>query len=299
MTAGKHFLLNGTLQPEDGRLFGLDNRALSQGDCIKEIIHSCGDRLCFFQEHMEHLRQGMEKAQMQIPEKFKNANDVFYNEVSKLLSKNRTFRSSNVTIMAYRSAVTNTPAPDPSEYLVTADPVNYLGYEINKDGLRIDIYEDSPWPTGPMGAYITHGNGPMKAALRKLCLHKRLHDMILLSADGNIIESSMGGNIFIIKDGTIMTPPESDGCSTDVFRTKVLEAARACGLSTGQSMHLTPADMENCSEVFLGSTVYGIRWIGAYRNRRFIKSKSQAIHTKINEMYQAERTGNPDEPAAI
>ncbi len=294
MATSKYFLLNGELQLEDTKQFHLRNRAITMGDCIKETIHTCGDRLCFFDEHLRHLREGMAKAQMQIPAKFDNSDDEFYTEISKLLSKNRTFRSANVTIMAYRTATTNIAMPDPVEYLVTEDSVDYLGYDINRDGLRIDIYDDDAKPVTKYSAYQTQADTLMTATVRKQCIMKRLNDMFLLTPDGHLSESAMGGNIFIIQDGTLMTPPASDGCHTDVFRTKVIEAASKAGLGTCTDRHLTLDDLLKCSEIFLGSTSFGIRWISAFRSRRFIKSKAQTIHNRINEMYQAERTENPD-----
>lgn len=294
MATTKFLLINGSYVQEDERLFSLTNRALTHGDCLMETIRTCGERLCFFDEHMEHLRKGMAMAMMQVPNKFLNRNQEFYEEVSKLLSRNRTFHSANITIMVFRSASPASSLPDKVEYLVTEDAVNYLGYEINKDGLKIDVFEDFAMPASPLSPYWTHDNGLIRAMIRKQCLARRVNDMITTSPEGHLTESSIGGNIFLIKGDTLYTPPISDGCKDDVFRRNVLEAAREIGLIVEQDGHITKDDLQTCNEIFIGSTIYGIKWISAYRNRRFIKSKSQLIHNKINEIYQAERTDDTD-----
>lgn len=299
MATTKFFILNGVFQQEDDRMFSLGNRALTHGDCIMETIHSCGDRLCFFDDHMAHLREGMALAQMQIPPKFMNKSQEFYDEVSRLLSKNRTFHSASITIMVYRSAITSLHTPDKTEYIITEDPVSYMGYELNKDGLKVDIFEDYPMPATIFSAYRTHDNTLMRSMIRKQCISKRVNDMLLINSDGHITESSIGGNIFLISGNTLSTPPLADGCMADIFRQRVLDTAKELGLNVEADRHISKDDLQTCGEIFLGSTTYGIKWIGAYRSRRFIKSKSQLIHNRINEIYQAERTEQDDALTAI
>ncbi len=288
-TSTKYLLLNGSYHIEASNIFNLYNRALSHGDCICETIHTCADRLCFFDEHMAHLRQGMKLAQMQIPEKFNNIGDVYYNEVSKLMSKNRVFKSANATIMVYRAASTQQYSADRIEYLVCETPFNYLGYELNETGIKLDIYDKEPKYCGAFANYETHNETLTRSIIRKTCLSRHLNDMIMTTHDGHVSEAAMGGNVFLICGNKLMTPPLCDGCIDDVFRRKVMEAARELGMETQCNEHIGMADMDRCSEIFLASTAYGIRWVSAYRTHRYIKQKVQAIHAKVNEKYLAER----------
>lgn len=285
----KYILLNGSYHTEASNLFNLYNRALSHGDCICETIHTCADRLCFFNEHMEHLRQGMKLAQMQIPEKFNNRDDEFYTEVSKLMSKNRVFKSANVTIMVYRAASQQQYSSDRIEYLVFMSPVNYLGYEINSDGIKVDLYENEPKYCGMFANYETHNETLTRSLIRKTCMLRHLNDMIMTTKEGYISEAASGGNVFVICGNKLMTPPLADGCIGDTIRLRVMEAAREAGFDTDCQSHITKADLDKCNEFFLASTAYGIRWISAYRTHRYIKQKVQLLFAKVNEKYLAER----------
>jgi len=285
----KYILLNGSYHIEASNIFNLYNRALSHGDCMCETLHTCADRLCFFDEHMEHLRQGMRLAQMQIPDKFNNRDDEFYNEVSKLMSKNRIFKGAIVTIMVYRAANTQQFSADRVDYLVHVSPLDNLGYETKTDGIRVDIFEDEPKYCGIFANHETHNEMLTRSIIRKTCLTKHLNDMMMITREGNISEAAMGGNVFAICGNKLMTPPLKDGCIGDVFRLKVLEAARELGMDTDCESHISIADLDKCNEIFIGSTAYGIRWVSAYRNHRYIKQKVQTICAKVSDRYLAER----------
>ena len=75
-----YMLLNGSPHTVTSTLFGIGNRAFAYGDCIRETIHTCADRLCFFDMHLTHLKLGMEAAMMAIPEKFLNKDGAFARE---------------------------------------------------------------------------------------------------------------------------------------------------------------------------------------------------------------------------
>ena len=135
-----YMLLNGSPHTVTSTLFGIGNRAFAYGDCIRETIHTCADRLCFFDMHLTHLRLGMEAAMMSIPEKFYNKDGAFAREVSKLITKNRVFRGSTITITVFRATfVPKSTKPDTIEYTVQCEPLDELGYSLNSGGLKLGI----------------------------------------------------------------------------------------------------------------------------------------------------------------
>ena len=286
-----YMLLNGSPHTVTSTLFGIGNRAFAYGDCIRETIHTCADRLCFFDMHLTHLRLGMEAAMMAIPEKFYNKDGAFAREVSKLITKNRVFRGSTITITVFRASYNPKSIPDTIEYTVQCEPLDELGYSLNSAGLKLGIAPQNMMMTiSSMSNYYTSDNEILRVAIRKQCFKDRLDDIITVNTAGHIVETANSGNLFIIKNNTIYTPPLADGCRADVMRRVILEkVAPSLGYTTVSDKPLRESDINSkVEEMFVASTRDGIQWVAAYKSLRFMRSKTTTILTKMSELYEAQ-----------
>ncbi len=71
----------------------------------------------------------------------------------------------------------------------------------------------------------------------------------MLNAEGFVAECT-GDNLFIVKDGQLLTPPLSAGALYGITRQVVMELAAASGLKVGEP-NLTRYDLFNAEECFL------------------------------------------------
>ena len=77
-------------------------------------------------------------------------------------------------------------------------------------------------------------------------------DAIMLNAEGHVTESSTA-NVFIVKEGTLITPPEAAGILDGVSRHTVLELARREGMAVRLDLFDAEA-LREADECFLTST---------------------------------------------
>jgi branched-chain amino acid aminotransferase len=77
-------------------------------------------------------------------------------------------------------------------------------------------------------------------------------EAIMLNAEGFVAECT-GDNIFIIKDGQLLTPPLSAGALYGITRRVVMDIAADSGLKVGEP-NLTRYDLFNADECFLTGT---------------------------------------------
>jgi branched-chain amino acid aminotransferase len=77
-------------------------------------------------------------------------------------------------------------------------------------------------------------------------------EAILLNAEGFVAECT-GDNLFIVKEGQLLTPPLSAGALYGITRGVVIELARAAGLTVAEP-NLTRYDLFNADECFLTGT---------------------------------------------
>jgi branched-chain amino acid aminotransferase len=77
-------------------------------------------------------------------------------------------------------------------------------------------------------------------------------EAVMLNAEGFVAECT-GDNLFIVKDGKLLTPPLSAGALYGVTRKVVMEIARESGMEVGEP-NLTRYDLFNAEECFLTGT---------------------------------------------
>lgn len=101
-------------------------------------------------------------------------------------------------------------------------------------------------------------------------LERRLFDTeeaILLNNEGRLCEA-LSSNIFLIKNGIILTPEINEGPIDGVFRNFFLDIAKKLKLQIFET-RLQIQDLENADEVFLTNSLAGIRPVLKFRDRNY------------------------------
>jgi para-aminobenzoate synthetase/4-amino-4-deoxychorismate lyase len=84
---------------------------------------------------------------------------------------------------------------------------------------------------------------------------------LVVDRDGTLLEASRG-NVFLVADGALATPPADGRILPGVARRRVLELARALGFETRETP-LASADVERADEVFVTGSVRGVEPVRA------------------------------------
>jgi len=79
------------------------------------------------------------------------------------------------------------------------------------------------------------------------------YEAVLVDADGRVLEGTTC-NVFIVKNGTVRTPPLGAGILAGITRDAVISLCRRGGIPIEET-DLTPADMKGADEAFLTSTL--------------------------------------------
>jgi len=129
----------------------------------------------------------------------------------------------------------------------------YLGEESKNSGIRAKV---ASWRRIPHDALIPHAKASgqyLNSVLAKIEASKAgYEEAILLDSHGFVCEGS-GENIFIVRDGEIMTPPQSAGILDGISRKSILQIARDLGIEVVER-NLARAEMYLADEVFMSGT---------------------------------------------
>ena len=84
----------------------------------------------------------------------------------------------------------------------------------------------------------------------------RADEPILLNGSGQVAEGA-SSNVFLVKEGRLLTPPLEAGILQGITRDLVLDLARRAGIDAGEEP-LRPEDLRAADEAFITSTLRGI-----------------------------------------
>jgi branched-chain amino acid aminotransferase len=85
-------------------------------------------------------------------------------------------------------------------------------------------------------------------------------DALLLNEKGQLAECT-SANVFLVREGKILTPPLSSGCLAGITREVIFEMAPKAGFVI-QELELTTDDLNSAEEVFISSTTREVAGVG-------------------------------------
>jgi branched-chain amino acid aminotransferase len=161
----------------------------------------------------------------------------------------------------------------------------YLGDDGVANGVRMKI---SSWQRHDPNAVPTAAKGTgmyVNSSLAKVEALKAGYDeAILLAPDGNVSECT-GENIFIVRNGKILTPPSSDSGALEGITQKSVEAiARDIGHEV-EYHQLIRTDLYTAEEAFLTGTAAEVVPIQSVDDRIVGQGKPGPITKQIQEIY--------------
>ena len=108
-------------------------------------------------------------------------------------------------------------------------------------------------------------------------------EAILLDTEGYVAEGS-GENIYIVKDGTLITPPLSSPVLAGITRDSVLRIARDQGVPVLEQK-FTRDTMYLADELFMTGTAAEVTPVREVDNRRIGRGEPGPVTKKLQEMY--------------
>lgn len=178
------------------------------------------------------------------------------------------------------------PLPAPVKVSIACWPWGaYLGDDGHANGVRMKI---SSWHRHSPNAMPTAAKGTglyVNSGLAKVEAIKAGYDeAILLGPDGRISECS-GENIFIIRNGTIITPPPSEaGALAGITQDSVVTIARNLGYEVLFEA-LVRTDLYLADEAFLTGTAAEVVPIASVDDRQVGSGRPGPITSQIQSTY--------------
>jgi len=273
-----YLIHNGELKPAQEAVLTADNRAFSLGDGIFETIRVLNGKPCYLEAHYTRFCQSLAVLSMEKPVGL--TREVLYDKIISLAQQNE-LRSGRCRLTIYRNTGgVYLPTDNSSGYVITLDEMSENKYILNDIGDNTDIYPDMRKPVSKLAIHKTlNANFYILAAL--WAKEKGLSNCLIQNERGNIIEAS-NSNLFIVSNSVLYTPSLADGCLGGVMRAQVINVAIRRNIKVYECS-LNPQNLLAADEVFLTNAISGIRWVSAYRTKKYVDRMSRELVEVLNE----------------
>ena len=297
MTQQTWAFLGGKQVPEEEAVVGVKTHALHYGTAVFEGIRGnwnerLGKVVIFrLREHYERLIRGCQILRINLP----HTVDDLCKITTDLLEKNGFAEDVYIRPLAFKGeqlvANLNLNSVEDEFTLVI---VPFGSYIDNSRPLKCQTSSwrrpmDSSMPTGVKisGLYTTSILAKTEA------LAAGFDEAILLNQNGTVSEGS-GENLFMIRDGVITTPSETDNCLLGITRDSVIQLAKdELGLDVVQRpMHRS--ELYLADEVFLTGTAAHLTSVGELDNRAIGDGETGPITKQLQDLYFSTVVGDND-----
>jgi 4-amino-4-deoxychorismate lyase len=246
-----HYILNGTVLPNQEFTITTNNRAFSYGDGLFETIVVKNGLVLYLNDHFKRISEGLSILAIHSP--FKKGADEFASIVYEVLA-NHTIKDARVKLQVWRKQGGYvTPESYDADYLIAitelkpAIPIKEKALVSEQIKLTPSVL--SPYKTLNFLPYILAGIEKKK---------RNCDEIILTNTDGYVAEAS-SSNLFWTKDNTLYTPSTDTGCIHGIMRKQILNFCKQEGIVIREGFFLAK-ELETADSIFT-SNVTGLSLI--------------------------------------
>ena len=270
---------NGKIIPSETNLLQ-NNRGFLFGDAVFETLKIVNNKILFFEDHYFRLMSSMRIVRMEIPMNF--TLEFLENEILNLAKTNNCSDSARVRFTVCRnSGGFYLPETNEISYLINVKPLDKKLYSFSDFKYEVDLFKDF-FITKQLLSSIKTTNKMVNITGSIFAKENDLENCLLLNDSKNVIEA-LNGNIFMVANNKLITPPISEGCLNGIMRKQIIQIAKKLDNLTFEEAIISPFDLQKADELFITNIISGVQPITQYRKKSFTSNFSKLFIEKLNE----------------
>ncbi len=278
MKTNERILNNGIAQNRDENIFSLKTFSLNYGLYFKETLRVFNDEVLFSNLHYQNIVQWLQVMNIKIPENYSAG--FFEKAIQRLLKTNKHFSGAiaHIHLMAGCAAANETESP--VQYIIETTPAKTSEYQLNKEGLIIDIFKRIHKPINRLSFF--HSPNLWLYRQAELFVKERsIDNCIIQNEKGHLVET-INSNLFLIRDKAIYSASREDGSVDGIMQRFLPHIAAKLNIPfyvTSIDIH----DLLSAEEVFLSNIEMGIQWVLGFQKKRYFNSFSKLLTKELNQ----------------
>ena len=257
-----------------------NNRGFLFGDSVFETIKVVNKKIIFGEEHYLRLMSSMRILRIEIPNSY--TPEFLENEIKKTNLKTNSLFSGRVRLTIFRAG-SGLYLPESNEpvFLIHSKEAKEILFNVNFKDYKVDIFKEYFIQTNLI-SNIKSNNRLINVVGSLYAQENELNNCILLNDQKNVAEF-LNGNIFIIKNKVLISPPISSGCLDGVMRKKIIEFFNKSTLLDFEEKNISPFELISSDEIWLSNSISGIIPVSEYRKKSFSNELALTLINELNE----------------
>ena len=269
---------NGALQDSDFHM-SFANRSFLYGDGIFETLKIANNKILFWEDHYFRLMASLRIVRMDIPMSF--TMEYIEEQILVLVRAMNIHESARVRFTAYRNSEGfYLPNNNSISFVIQASKLDNLKYNYSPIQFEVDLYKDFIVPKQLLSTLKTT-NKITNVTASIFAKENQLDTTLLLNENKNVIEAA-NGNLFMVMENKLITPPISEGCLNGIMRKQIIAIAKKMDSVTVLESPISPFDLQKADELFITNCIIGIQPITKYRKKEFEVRVARQLIEKIN-----------------
>jgi branched-chain amino acid aminotransferase len=243
--------VNGQISSERDAVVSVFDHGFLYGEGVYETLRTYNRRLFLFDRHARRLRRSAGMIALDLP----FTDTELLAAITQTMERAALPDEAYVRVLATRGVgeLTYDPKATPAHSLVIiVKPQVDPPIEAYRDGVNVaivDIVRNHPGSVNPM---IKSNNLMNNALAMQEALRRGAFEGVMRNYRGELTECTTA-NLFIVRDGVVLTPPLDAGILPGITREFVFEVGRDIGVDVRESV-LRDDDLYKADEAFLTST---------------------------------------------
>ena len=256
---------NGSLLEADTAVVPAQNRGLRYGDGLFETIKVIDERIVLEQLHFDRLFSGMKALRFDVPAWFTPG--FLRDAILQLCRKNGVQSAARVRLNTFRKNGSLYEVLDlQPQFIIEANSL-IVSQSASKNACIIGVYKEARKGCDAFSQLKSNNYLPYVMA----ALHARQqgwNDCLVMNTEERVCDSTIANVFCIQKDGTIFTPPLTEGGVAGIMRRYLLQTLPSAGICI-KELPITLSDLQQAEEIFLTNAIYGIRSVKMFGERSY------------------------------
>ena len=271
--------INGTILEDSEAYLSVDNRGFAYGDAVFETI-KVNSKPLFWEAHYFRLMASMRILRMEIPMHF--TPEFLESQIMDLVdTQSEKAKSYRVKLTVFRSTGGYyTPTSNAVKFTIALAPLDSDIYNSHTDSCEIELFKDYFIAPNLLSTLKTN-NKAINVVGSIFAKENNYDNCLLLNTNKNIIEA-LNGNVFLVKDNVIKTPPLADGCLKGIIRDQLIDMISKSDNYDLIETSISPFELQKADEIFITNVIQGIKPVTKFRKKSYTKEVAKKFQNKLN-----------------
>lgn len=249
--------------------------SLFEGLIFEEHIRAVRNLMPFWDQHLDLMALKMKLFNQPVPEFLASRGKELKRQIERTLVKNKLFRSALVRIYFIQNE-------NGISCLIKTDAIDAVNYLLNQTGLKVGLFDKISKGISPLSS-LDLGSAPLWKIVNAELKTSPFDELLLMNNQASIVEAP-SKNIYALKKNTLLTPAPQTGAYMDISHQKIQQISERLKIELQFTIHMDEKILLEADELFLVNSIDGIRWIKAFRTKRYFNKGVKKIYHEWNRL---------------